>query len=132
MAEADKLGYPLVMKVVGPVHKSDVGGVVLNVKDKETVAREFNRMILIPETTAILMQPMLSGTELYVGATCEDKFGHMILCGMGGDLYRSIERCSGLLWSPVVKSEAMQMIHNLKSYKNHQGGFVGRKVWTSA
>lgn len=120
VAEAEKLGYPLVMKVVGPIHKSDVGGVVLNVKDKETVAREFNRMIVIPETTAILMQPMLSGTELFVGATCEDKFGHMILCGMGGIFIEVLKDVQASL-VPVVKSEAMQMIRSLKSYKIIQG-----------
>ena len=81
---AKQLGFPVVMKVVGPVHKSDVGGVVLNVKDEETVAREFDRMIQIKDTTAILLQPMLSGVELFVGAKREDKFGHMVLCGLGG------------------------------------------------
>lgn len=120
VAEAEKLGYPLVMKVVGPIHKSDVGGVVLNVKDKETVAREFNRMILIPETTAILLQPMLSGTELYMGATCEDKFGHMILCGMGGIFIEVLKDVQAAL-VPVVKNEAMQMIRSLKSYKIIKG-----------
>ena len=118
--EAEKLGYPLVMKVVGPVHKSDVGGVVLNVKNKETVEKEFDRMIKINETTAILMQPMLSGTELFVGATREDKFGHMILCGMGGifiEVLKDIK--AGLV--PIMKQEALYMIRNLKSYKIIQG-----------
>jgi len=118
--EAEKLGYPLVMKVVGPVHKSDVGGVVLNVKNKETVEKEFDRMIKINETTAILMQPMLSGTELFVGATREDKFGHIILCGMGGifiEVLKDIK--AGLV--PIMKQEALYMIRNLKSYKIIQG-----------
>ena len=118
--EAEKLGYPLVMKVVGPIHKSDVGGVVLHVKDKETVAREFDRMIVIPETTAILMQPMLSGTELFIGATKEEKFGHMILCGMGGIFIEVLKDVQAAL-VPVLKKEAMYMIRNLKSYKIIQG-----------
>lgn len=120
IAEAQKLGFPLVMKVVGPIHKSDVGGVVLNVKDVETVAREFTRMIVIPETTAILMQPMLSGTELFVGATREDKFGHMILCGMGGIFIEVLKDVNATL-VPVLKKEAMYMIRNLKSYKIIEG-----------
>ena len=69
-----ELGYPLVMKVVGPVHKSDVGGVVLNIKDKASVIAEFERMIQIKDTTAILMQPMLSGTELFAGAKYEKNY----------------------------------------------------------
>lgn len=118
--EAEKLGYPIVMKVVGPVHKSDVGGVVLNVKNSETVAREFERMIHIKDTTAILMQPMLSGTELFVGAKHEDKFGHMVLCGMGGIFIEVLKDVSAGL-APISKSEAIEMIKSLKSYKIMEG-----------
>jgi len=113
--EAQKLGLPVVMKVVGPVHKSDVGGVVLNVKDTETVAREFDRMIKIKDTTAILIQPMLSGIELFVGAKAEPKFGHMVLCGLGGifiEVFKDVS--AGLV--PIAKNEATDMIHRLKSY----------------
>ena len=84
MEAAMELGYPVVMKVVGPIHKSDVGGVVLNVKDDSGVRKEFSRMMKIQDTHSILIQPMLSGTELFVGASYDTKFGHMILCGLGG------------------------------------------------
>ncbi len=73
---ARKVGYPLVMKVVGPLHKSDVGGVVLNVKDEETVVREFNRLIKIKDTYAVEIYPMLFGTEIFIGASKEENFGH--------------------------------------------------------
>ena len=117
---AGQLGYPLVMKVVGPVHKSDVGGVVLNVKDAEGVRREFARMMQIKDTTAILMQPMLSGTELFAGAKREDKFGHMVLCGMGGIFIEVLKDVSSSL-SPVSRQDALGMIRRLKSYKIIQG-----------
>ena len=117
---AEELGYPLVMKVVGPVHKSDVGGVVLNVKDAEGVKREFARMMQIKDTTAVLMQPMLSGTELFAGAKREDKFGHMVLCGMGGIFIEVLKDVSSAL-SPVSKDDALAMIRRLKSYKIIQG-----------
>jgi len=117
---AEKLGYPVVMKVVGPVHKSDVGGVVLNVKDKSKVAQEFNRMIEISDTTSILIQPMLSGTELFVGANYEDKFGHLIMCGMGGIFIEVLKDISAGL-CPIGKNEAKMMIQNLKSYKIIKG-----------
>jgi acetate---CoA ligase (ADP-forming) len=108
-------GFPVVMKVVGPVHKSDVGGVVLNVKDSEQVKREFDRMIAIKDTTGILIQPMLSGTELFVGTKYEEKFGHLILCGMGGIFIEVLKDVSSAL-APVGFDEAMKMITNLKSY----------------
>ena len=62
----EQVGFPLVMKVVGPVHKSDVGGVSLNIKHFESASAEFERMIRIPETSGILLQPMLRGSELFV------------------------------------------------------------------
>ena len=114
------LGFPVVMKVVGPVHKSDVGGVVLNVKDENTVIREFERMIKIKDTTAILLQPMLSGTELFAGAKFEPKFGHLILCGMGGIFIEVLKDVSTGL-APLSLDEAGLMIRNLKSYKIIQG-----------
>lgn len=118
--KAKSLGFPLVMKVVGPVHKSDVGGVVLNVSDLETVANEFERMIQIKDTTAILMQQMLSGTELFVGAKYEENFGHMVLCGMGGIFIEVLKDISYNL-VPVSHNEARDMIKNLKSYKIIKG-----------
>ncbi len=117
---AQKLGFPVVMKVVGPVHKSDVGGVVLNVKDSEVVTREFERMIRIKDTTAILIQPMLSGVELFVGAKREDKFGHMVLCGLGGIFIEVLKDVNAGL-APISQTEALDMIHRLKGYKILQG-----------
>lgn len=120
VSAAQKLGFPVVMKVVGPVHKSDVGGVVLNVKNAETVASEFNRMIKIKDTTAILIQPMLSGVELFVGAKREDKFGHMVLCGLGGIFIEVLKDVNAGL-APISIDESLSMIQHLKSYKILQG-----------
>lgn len=118
--ESKNLGFPVVMKVVGPVHKSDVGGVVLNVKDSEGVIKEFNRMIKIKDTTAILIQPMLSGVELFAGAKREDKFGHMVLCGLGGIFIEVLKDVNAGI-APIDKSEALDMIKRLKGYKILQG-----------
>jgi len=117
---ASELGLPVVMKVVGPVHKSDVGGVVLNVKDFDQVADEFDRMIQIADTTAILIQPMLSGHSVYIGAKQEPKFGHMVLCGLGGIYIEVLKDVQSSL-APVSKQEAASMIKNLKSYKIIEG-----------
>ena len=84
LAFARRTGFPVVAKVVGPVHKSDVGGVVLNIKSEQHLALEFDRMMQIPEASAIMVQPMLKGTELFIGAKYEEKFGHVVLCGLGG------------------------------------------------
>ncbi|HTX88835.1 MAG TPA: acetate--CoA ligase family protein [Bacteroidales bacterium] len=120
VAAAVKLGYPVVMKVVGPVHKSDVGGVVLGVKNEAGVKKEFKRMMKIKDTTAVLVQPMLSGTELFAGAKYEPKFGHLILCGLGGIFIEVLKDVSSAL-APLSREEALSMIRNLKGYKIIQG-----------
>jgi acyl-CoA synthetase (NDP forming) len=120
LVAAQKLGFPLVMKVVGPIHKTDVSGVVLNVKNIETVQREFKRLIQINDTTAVLMAEMASGIELFLGAKYEDKFGHIILCGMGGifvEVFKDVT--SGL--APLTMCEAAAMIKNLRAYRIIKG-----------
>jgi acetyltransferase len=110
---ANRLGFPVVMKVVGPLHKSDVGGVVLNVNDVETVRNEFERMISIKETTAILLQPMLTGQYAYVGAKFEPKFGHLVLCGLGG-IYIEVLKDVQVRLSPISLDEAHEMIQGVR------------------
>lgn len=117
---AKNLGFPLVMKVVGPVHKSDVGGVVLNVKDENQLKTSFVRMMKIPETTGILLQPMLSGTELFAGGKYEPPFGHLILAGMGGIFIEVLKDVATGL-APLSANEAHEMIKSLKSYKIIEG-----------
>ena len=76
---------------------------------------EFERMMQIEDTTAILIQAMLSGTELFVGAKRENKFGHMVLCGLGGIFIEVLEDVNAGL-APLSKKEAQNMIQNLNSY----------------
>lgn len=118
--QAVRLGFPVVMKVVGPIHKSDVGGVVLNVRDEATVIQEFNRMIQIKDTTAILIQPMLKGMELFAGATREEDFGHVLMCGLGGIFIEILKDVKAAL-VPVDKPEIKRMITGLKSYAMLEG-----------
>lgn len=110
-----KFGFPVVMKVVGPVHKSDVGGVVLNVKDEETVRKEFKRLMKIKDTYAVQMFEMYFGEEIFIGAKREEKFGHMVLCGLGGIFIEILKDVQSSL-APVTIEEAHEMIENLNSY----------------
>ena len=81
---AKSVGFPVVAKVVGPVHKSDIGGVALNIRSEEHIALEYDRMMKLPGVTGILVQPMLKGQELFLGAKYENRFGHVVVCGLGG------------------------------------------------
>lgn len=120
LAFAVRTGFPVVAKVVGPVHKSDVGGVVLNIKNEQHLALEFDRMMQLPEATSIMVQPMLKGTELFVGAKYEEKFGHVVLCGLGGIFVEVLKDVSSGL-APLSYEEAYSMIHSLRAYKIIQG-----------
>lgn len=117
---AEKIGYPVVAKVVGPVHKSDVGGVALNVRSSEQLGMEFDRMMKIQDATAVMIQKMISGRELFVGAKYEPRFGHVVLCGLGGIFVEALKDvASGL--APLSADEVRTMIRSLRGYKILQG-----------
>ena len=117
---ANEVGYPLVMKVVGPVHKSDVGGVTLNVRDIETVQKEFDRLMAIKDTYAVEMYPMLDGTEVYIGAIRDEKFGHQVFFGLGGIFIEVLKDVQSAL-APVNVVEAKDLLTKLRGYKILQG-----------
>ncbi|MBR6121898.1 MAG: acetate--CoA ligase family protein [Prevotella sp.] len=119
-AFADRVGFPVVAKVVGPVHKSDVGGVALNIRSKEVLSAEFDRMMQIPDATAVMVQKMIRGTELFIGAKYEERFGHVILCGLGGIFVEVLKDVSSGL-APLAYGEAYSMIHSLRGYKIIKG-----------
>ena len=119
-AFASKVGYPVVAKVVGPVHKSDVGGVTLNIRTPEHLALEFDRMMQIKDATGVMVQKMLKGTELFIGAKYEERFGHVVLCGLGGISVEVLKDVSSGL-APLSYGEAFSMIHSLRGYKIIKG-----------
>jgi acetyltransferase len=117
---AGEIGFPLVMKVVGPVHKSDVGGVVLGVSDEEGVRREFRRMIRIKDTSAVMLAQQMRGTEVFIGAKRDEKFGHIVLYGLGGIFIEVLKDVKAAL-APFTAEEALGFIRSLRAYKIIQG-----------
>ncbi len=117
---AERCGYPVVAKVVGPVHKSDVGGVALNIRSRQVLEAEFDRMMQLPEATGVMVQKMLRGTELFIGAKYEERFGHVVLCGLGGIFVEVLKDVSSGL-APLSLAEAQSMIHSLRGYKIIKG-----------
>lgn len=115
-----KIGFPVVMKVVGPVHKTDLGGVVLNIHNVDEVRKEFHHLNSIEGVKGVLVAQMARGTELFLGAAYEEKFGHVVMCGLGG-IYVEVLKdvASGL--APLTMGEAMSMIRQLRSYKILKG-----------
>ena len=111
----NRIEFPLVLKVVGPIHKTDVNGVILNIDTLEMLNQSFERLMKIQDATGVLMQPMLKGTELFIGVKKEGAFGHLILCGLGGIFVEILKDISVGL-APIGDTEALQMIKNLKAY----------------
>ena len=120
IAFASQIGYPVVAKVVGPIHKSDVGGVALNIRTAEHLALEYDRMMRIPDAKGVMVQKMLKGTELFIGAKYEERFGHVVLCGLGGIFVEVLKDVSSGL-APLSYAEAYSMIHSLRGYKIIKG-----------
>jgi len=120
MLAAMNIGFPVVMKVVGPVHKTDVGGVILNIRNVDQVRKEFHHLNEMEGVEGVLVAQMASGMELFLGATYEENFGHIVLCGLGG-IYVEVLKdvASGL--APLSMNEAMSMLRQLKSYKLMKG-----------
>ena len=117
---SERVGFPVVAKVVGPLHKSDVDGVALNIRSKEVLCAEFDRMIQIPGATAVMVQKMIKGTELFIGAKYEPRFGHVVLCGLGGIFVEVLRDVSSGL-APLSYDETYSMIHSLRGYKILKG-----------
>ena len=114
------LKFPVVMKVVGPVHKTDVGGVSLNINDTLGAKAEYKRLMKIQGAEGVLIQEMVSGTELYVGAKNEPGYGNLIMCGLGG-IYLEIIKDITSEFTPVSVDTAKKMIHSLKIHPIFEG-----------
>ncbi|MGN0642880.1 MAG: acetate--CoA ligase family protein [Huintestinicola sp.] len=121
MAEAAKRELPVVMKVVSPqiIHKSDVGGVILNVKTPEEAGEAFDRLAKVGEGKdfrGALMCPMLkSGKEVILGLTKDKQFGPVIAFGMGG-IYTEVLKDVTFRIAPVDAETAKQMISEIRMY----------------
>ncbi len=119
-AMVEDIGFPWVLKVVGPVHKTESGGVILNINTIEQAYQAFEKLINIKDAEAVLLQKQLMGTEVFIGASKEVPFGHVILCGLGGIFVEIFQDVSSAI-APVGEDEALSMIRHLKCYPIIQG-----------
>lgn len=112
---AQSIGFPIAMKVVGLAHKSDAGGVILNVLSKDAVKVNFAQLMQIANAKSVQISQMESGTEILIGVKKEDNFGHLITCGLGGIFVEVMKDIQSAL-APLSGEEALRMIRALKSY----------------
>ena len=119
---AREIGYPVVAKVVSPraLHKSDVGGVVVNINTDEKLSETFGRFKRLDGFAGMLVEEMLSGVELIVGAKVDYQFGPVILLGMGGtgvEIYRD----TTLRMPPLKEKDIDSMLKDLKAHQLLEG-----------
>jgi acetate---CoA ligase (ADP-forming) len=117
-ATAREIGYPVALKAVGPeiLHKSDVGGVILDLADEGALRDAFRalKMRLGSTMTAAAVQQMVrGGVELLIGATFDPTFGPLIACGSGGVLVDLVHDTTFRL-HPLTDVDATEMLHGLK------------------
>lgn len=134
LAIALKIGTPVAMKISSPdiPHKSDVGGVALNV-EREYVRTTYNEMMTRIKKAApdaniegILVQQMApAGHEIIVGLKKDAQFGHALMFGLGG-IFVEVYRDVSFRVVPVDKSDALDMISEIKGYQILKG-IRGRK-----
>ncbi len=118
-AAADAIGYPVVIKADAPsvIHKSDVGGVAVNLQTREAVREAASNMaakIGAPDLKFLVQKFQPGGKELIIGAKAEKGLGHLIMFGLGG-IYVEILKDVTFKISPVTEVEAGEMISSLKA-----------------
>ncbi|GHS88939.1 CoA-binding protein [Synergistales bacterium] len=119
--QCEEISYPVVIKIVSPqiVHKSDCGGVVLNVQNAQEVRTVFQRMEKIgagQDFKGIIIYPMLKGgKEVIIGLSRDPSFGPLVAFGMGG-VYTEVLKDITFRVAPVSKNEALEMIREIKMY----------------
>lgn len=112
---AKSLTYPVVCKVEGPLHKSDVGGVLLNISNEIQLNDSFHKLMEIEGANSVVIQPMIEGMELFIGAKRESSYPPVVLCGLGGVFVEVLQDISALM-TPVSNEDALRMITQLKAY----------------
>ncbi len=107
------LGFPLAMKVIGPLHKTDVGGVRLGIKNPEEAIAAWEALMAIPEARGVLLQPMIDGLEVILGASREDDFGHLVMFGLGG-IHIEVLKDVRFALAPLSGVEAKRLIDGIR------------------
>ncbi len=112
--EAERIGFPLVAKVSSdqPIHKTELGGVYLNV-ERENLENVFNNLKKLSDR--VLLQKQLDGVEIFVGAVKDPVFGPAVLVGLGG-IYVEVIKSVSYGLSPISEDEAMNMLQESKVY----------------
>jgi acyl-CoA synthetase (NDP forming) len=107
------LHYPLVQKIVGPLHKTDKEGVIVNVLSDVELEQNFRKLMRIDGAKGVLIQEMIKGKEVFIGAKRETAFPPLVICGAGGVYIEALKDFQSAL-APISRTEAMIMVNKLR------------------
>jgi len=115
--EFSQNNYPVVCKVVSPdiVHKSDVGGVIVGIKNDNELKDAFEKLSELKGFKGCLIEKMVQGMELIIGAKNDAQFGPVVLVGMGG-VSVEIYKDSAIRMAPLTENDIEKMLESLKCY----------------
>jgi acetate---CoA ligase (ADP-forming) len=112
LAAAGDIGYPIVLKALGALHKSEGGGVVLGIPDPAALERAFDGMTA-RRYSVEAMAPLADGVELLIGARWDARFGPVALAGAGG-IHAEVLRDTAVALAPLTETEAEAMLRSLR------------------
>jgi acyl-CoA synthetase (NDP forming) len=122
---AEKIGFPIVLKIASEdvIHKSDVGGVIVNLKTKEEVKAAYNKILEnvkkfkpTARVAGVLVQEMApQGIEIIVGSIKDAQFGQTLMFGLGGIFVELLKDVTFRV-APITEQEAAEMIVGVRAY----------------
>ncbi len=124
----EKVGYPLAMKISSKehLHRTELGGVFLNIKAKEEVDSVFERLMKIEGVDGVILQKMIEGFEFIIGAKHDSSFGPIVMLGSGGTMVELFNDVTFAV-APLKEREVEKMIDEIQG-KNLLNGFRGKEV----
>ena len=120
--KAKEMGFPVALKLLAPevVHKTELGAVVLGLRNAEEVGSQGERLLAKARGGKLLVQEMVEGAEVLVGARTDPQFGPFIMVGLGG-IFVEVLKDVSLRLLPVDEKEALAMLKELKGYRVLEG-----------
>ena len=126
----NEIGYPVVMKMTSKTtsHKTDVGGVVVNIKDEAQLRNEYKALLqrleakgLLDGLEGVIIQEMVKGSrEMVCGIATDPQYGPMMMFGLGG-VFVEVMKDVTFRIAPLTDNDAMDMIKSVKAYKLLEG-----------
>ena len=119
---AKKIKFPLVLKIVSKkiIHKSDVHGVKVNIKNNEELKKAFNELKKIQNFEGVMVQEYLEGQSMLVGLKNDATFGHVLVFGLGG-IYTEVLKDVSFRVCPINNKDVIEMVKEIKGYKILEG-----------